>query len=97
MFEKCRSHNHSSVGIARSYGLDGRGSIPGRGMIFLFSIASIPGLRPTQPPTQLVPGTLSPGVKRPGREADHLPPSSVDVKNGGAVPPLPHTSSWRVT
>jgi len=26
-------------------------------------------------------GTLSPGVKRPGLEADHLPPSSAEVKN----------------
>jgi hypothetical protein len=22
------------------------------------------------------------------------PPSSAEVKNGGAIPPLPHTSSW---
>jgi hypothetical protein len=36
---------------------------------------------------------LSPGeVKWPGLESDHLPPSS--VKNGGAIPPLPHMSSW---
>jgi hypothetical protein len=34
------------------------------------------------------------GVKRPGREADHCPPSSA-VKNGGVISPLPHTSSWR--
>jgi hypothetical protein len=40
-------------------------------------------------------GALFPGVKRPGREADHSPPSSAEVKNGGAVPPLPYTSSWR--
>jgi len=26
-------------------------------------------------------GALSAGAKRPGREADHSPPSSVDVKN----------------
>jgi hypothetical protein len=32
---------------------------------------------------------LSPGVKRQGREADHSPPSSADVKKGGAMPPLP--------
>jgi hypothetical protein len=34
-------------------------------------------------------GTLSPGVKRPGCEDDHSLPSSVDIKNGGAKPPLP--------
>jgi hypothetical protein len=22
------------------------------------------------------------------------PPSNAEVKNGGAIPPLPHTSSW---
>jgi hypothetical protein len=33
------------------------------------------------------------GVNRPGREADHSPPSSAEVKNVGARPPLPHMSS----
>jgi hypothetical protein len=32
------------------------------------------------------------GVKRQGREADHSPPSSAEVKNGGAIPPLPYMS-----
>jgi hypothetical protein len=30
----------------------------------------------------------------PGGEAD-LSPSSAEVKNSGAIPPLYHTSSWR--
>jgi hypothetical protein len=38
---------------------------------------------------------LSPGVKRTGREADHSPPTSAKVKNGGAIPPLPHAFLWR--
>jgi hypothetical protein len=75
--------------------LDGRGSIPGRETIFLFSIASRPALGPIQPPIQWVPGAISPEVKRPGREAGHLPPSNAEVKNGGAIPPLPDMSSWR--
>jgi hypothetical protein len=29
-----------------------------------------PALRPTQPTIQWLPGDLSPGLKRPGREAD---------------------------
>jgi hypothetical protein len=33
-------------------------------------------------------------VERPGRKADHSPPFNVEVKNGGAIPPLPHTPSW---
>jgi hypothetical protein len=36
--------------------------------------------RPTQPPIQWVTGTLSLGVKRQEREADHSPPSSAEVK-----------------
>jgi hypothetical protein len=74
--------------------LDGRGSNPGRGKIFLFSTTSRPALRPTQPPIQWVPRPICAEVKRPGREADHSPPSNGEVKNGGATPPLPHTSSW---
>jgi hypothetical protein len=44
--------------------------------------ASRPAVGPTQPPIQWVPGTLSLRVNQPGREADHLPPSSAEVKNG---------------
>jgi hypothetical protein len=29
------------------------------------------------------------------RETDHSPLSAVDVKSGGAIPALPHTSSWQ--
>jgi hypothetical protein len=36
-----------------------------------------------------------PGVKRQGREVNHSPPSSAEFKNGGHIPRLPHTSSWR--
>jgi hypothetical protein len=39
-------------------------------------------LGPTQPPVKWVPGVLSPGVKaRPGRDADHSPPSSAEVED----------------
>jgi hypothetical protein len=48
---------------------------------FLFATASRLVLRPTRPPSQRVPGTLSPGVKRPGHEADHSLPFSAKVKN----------------
>jgi hypothetical protein len=85
-----QSSRDSSVGIRTGYGLDSWGSIPGRGKFSLFSIVSRLALGPTQPPIQWVLGTLSPGVKRPGRQADHSPPSSAKVKNGGATPPLPH-------
>jgi hypothetical protein len=48
--------------------------------IFLFTTASRMALGPTQPPIQWVPGALSLGVKQPGHEADHSPPSSAKVK-----------------
>jgi hypothetical protein len=57
--------------------------------IFLFSTASRTALGPTQPPIQWVPWVLFLGVKRPGREADHSPPSSAEVKMCGCMPPLP--------
>jgi hypothetical protein len=57
--------------------------------IFLFTTASRPALGPTQPPIQWVPGALSLGVKRPGREADQSPVSSAEVRMRGAIPPLP--------
>jgi hypothetical protein len=44
-----------------------------------------------QQPIQWVPEALSLGVKRPGREADHSPPSSAEVKNAWSyisTPPL---------
>jgi hypothetical protein len=49
--------------------------------VFLFATA--PGLM------QWVPGAVSSGVKRLEREVDHSPPPIVEVKNGGAIPPLP--------
>jgi hypothetical protein len=42
---------------------------------------------------QWVPGEISLGIKQPGREADHSPLSSAEVKNGGTIP-LHHMSSW---
>jgi hypothetical protein len=43
-------------------------------------LASRPVMGFTQPPIQWVPGALSPKVKRPGREVDHSPPASAEVK-----------------
>jgi hypothetical protein len=69
-------------GTALSYELDDRGFESRQGLgNFLFTTASRPGLGPIQPPIQWVPGALSLGIKRPGHEADHSLPSSVEVKN----------------
>jgi hypothetical protein len=61
--------------------------------IFLLSTVTIPAVGSTQPLMQLIPENLNPGVKRSGREADYLPPSSAEARNCRIIPPLPHTSS----
>jgi hypothetical protein len=74
----------SSVGIALGYGLDDRGyrvRFPAGARNFSLHHRVQNGSGDTQPPIQWVPGALSLGVKRPGREADHSPPSSAEVKN----------------
>jgi hypothetical protein len=67
----------SIIGIVIHYGLDGPGikSHYGRD----FPDLSWQALKPTQPPTKWIPG-LSRGVKRPGHDIDHPPPSSAEVK-----------------
>jgi hypothetical protein len=67
-----------------------------RGMgIFLFTTESRTALGPTQLPIQWVPGALSLEVKRPGREADHWPPSSAEVKEYVELYlHYPNTPSW---
>jgi hypothetical protein len=37
---------------------------------------------------QWAPGALSQGIKRQVPETDHSPPSSTEIRNCGAVPPL---------
>jgi hypothetical protein len=61
----------------------------------LSTTASRTALGPTDPPIQCVPGSLSLGVKRPGREADHSPPSSAESRMRGAIPHSPNKPSWR--
>jgi hypothetical protein len=75
-------------GRPRNWGL-----IPGKSKIF-FSSSPLQDL-PRSPTTShpMVPGVHSPRGKRPGREADHSPPSSTEVKNGGAIPQLSNMTS----
>jgi hypothetical protein len=54
------------------------------------------GSGPTQPPIQWVPGALSLGVKRPGLDADHSPPSNAEVKEWMELYlHSPNTRPWR--
>jgi hypothetical protein len=62
--------------------LRGRSSSPGGGKNFHFSMSSRLAPGPTQPPIQWLPGALSLRVTRPGREADHSPPSSAEENVG---------------
>jgi hypothetical protein len=62
----------------------------------ILTFLSRTALGPIQPPIEWVPGTLSLGVKQPGREVDHLPPSSAEVKECVQLYlHSPSTSPWR--
>jgi hypothetical protein len=68
------------------YGLESRQE---QGFSPLHSVQTDSGAHPTSYPMST--GGSFPGVKRPVREAVHSPPTSAEVKNGGATSPLPHT------
>jgi hypothetical protein len=92
--KRCTARSVEPLG----YGLDDRGieiRFPAGARDFLFSVTSIPILEPTQLVIQWVPGAVSPGVQRPGREAGCSFSSSAVVKNAGGIPSPHHTSSWR--
>jgi hypothetical protein len=84
----------SSVGIALGYGLDDRGSrvrFPaGAGKFSLHHrVQNDSGAHSASYPMGTTSSSL--GVKRPGREADHSPPSSAEVKNAWrytSTPPI---------
>jgi hypothetical protein len=81
----------SSVGIELGYGLDDRDSrvrLPaGAGNSSLHH--RVQNGSGAHPAIQWVPGALSLGIKRPGREADHSPPSSTGVKNAWSYTSTP--------
>jgi hypothetical protein len=79
------------TGMALGYSMEGRDYIPSGSSRFSSTPASRPALRPTQPPTFWVPGVISPGVKRPGREAEYPPTCSV----GSRMVDHLHSSSRR--
>jgi hypothetical protein len=74
------SHPRGSSGsIVSDYGLDDRGSIPDRGRGF-FCVQTGSEAHPASYPVGT--GGPFPGDKaRPGRDADHSPPSSAEVKH----------------
>jgi hypothetical protein len=66
----------SSVGILTGCRLDGRGSIRIRDFYVLHSVQAGSAIYPASDP-------VVPMLKRQGREADHSPLFSAEVKNGG--------------
>jgi hypothetical protein len=66
-------HTFSEIFKRHYINLTSRAPIP-------FTTVSKSTLRPTQPPIQCVTEDLSLGVKRLGREVDHSPASSAEVK-----------------
>jgi hypothetical protein len=73
-------------------GRPGFDSRQGRDISLLYSVQTGSEAHPASYPMGT--GTNFKGVKRPERKADHSHPSSAEVKNGGAIPSLPHMSSW---
>jgi hypothetical protein len=83
----------SSVGIATGWAAGVRFRAESRDFSLLHSSQTGPGARPASYPMDT--GGSFPGGKAAGREIHHSRPSSAEVNNDGAVPPLPNTSSWR--
>jgi hypothetical protein len=59
---------------------------------FVYSAASRPVMVSTISLLQWLPAVLFTEITQPNSEADHSPPTGVEVKNVEAIPPLPHTS-----
>jgi len=58
------------------------------------SIVSKPALGPIQPLNQWISGSFSLEAKWPGREDDHSPPPTGEVKNAWSYTSTPHKSSY---
>jgi hypothetical protein len=72
-------HKNSSVSIVSDYALDDRGSIPDRGFFSSLCVQTGSSSHPASYPMGT--GGRFPGGKaRPGRDADHSPTSSAEVK-----------------
>jgi hypothetical protein len=74
--------------------MDGRRSIPCKGKIYFSLIHSVLIGSETYSISSAMgtPPISFPGNNLPELEADHLPSSSTEIKNGGAIPLLPHMS-----
>jgi hypothetical protein len=81
--------------IGTGYGLEGRGLNLRQGQDFSFLHSIQTGSRAHPNFYSMDTGDLSPGIKRPGREAYRSSPCCVPVKNYRAITTLPQMSLWR--
>jgi hypothetical protein len=80
------------VGIATGYGLEARVRFPAvQDFSLLHSVQIGSGAHPASHPMST--GGSFAGGKAAGREVDHSPPSSAEVKKGGPMPSLPHITN----
>jgi hypothetical protein len=70
------------------------GSITSRGKIFFFSAEFRLAFGLTQPPIQWVPGDLPFDIEHPGVKLTFNLLLVLSLRSCGAIPSLPHTSSW---
>jgi hypothetical protein len=91
VFETC--HRIAQSVYRRATGWTTEVLFPTGTTIFLYSTASRLALGPTSYPMD--DGCLFTRGKQSWHEVDHSSPSSAEVKNGGAMPPHLHPSSWR--
>jgi hypothetical protein len=80
-----------SVGIAMGWTTRVRIPAGAINLSLLHSVQTDSGAHPASYPMGTR-GSFPRVVKRPGLEADHSPLSSAEIKNSGAIPPLPHAS-----
>jgi hypothetical protein len=91
---ECSWSQDSSVSTATSYGWTNRSSISGRCERFFSTRPRPHRLWCPQNFYPMDTEEFFPKVKRQGREADHSPSSTTEVKNGGIIHPIPHTYLW---
>jgi hypothetical protein len=83
----------SSVSIVRlQAGWPEFNSCQGQNLSLLHNVQTDSGAHPASYPKDA--REISLEAKWPGREANHSPPFNAEVKNGGAITPLPYMSSW---
>jgi hypothetical protein len=92
IYQSLKRKRYSSVGIPTDWTAEVRFQAEPGNLPLFHNVQTISGAHPD---FRLMRTRRSfPGGKRPGREADHSPLSSAEVKNCGVIRPLPRTFPW---